>query len=223
MTDRTLALDARLYEYLLQIGLSESETMARLRAYTATHRLAKMQLAPEQGQFMRWLARLMGARRYLELGVFTGYSSLGVAEVLPEGGQIVACDVSDTFTSIARQFWREAGVEHKIRLVLQPALLTLQSLLDDGAAGSFDLALIDADKPNTPAYFEACLQLVRPGGVIAIDNIFLGGRVVAPQPEDPPGVHVMHAFNAALKHDERVDTVVLPFGDGLTLATVKPR
>lgn len=221
MTDKTLALDARLYQYLLAIGLTESPNMAKLRAFTATHRLAKMQLAPEQGQFMRWLARLMGVRRYLELGVFTGYSSLGIAEVLPADGQIVACDVSDTFTSIAREHWRAAGVEHKIQLVLQPALTTLQQLLDDGAAGSFDLALIDADKPNTPAYFEACLKLVRQGGVIAIDNIFLGGRVVEPQPQDPPGVHVMHAFNAALKHDKRVETVVLPFGDGLTLATVQ--
>lgn len=222
MTDRTLALDERLYDYLLKIGLTESPTMAKLRAYTATHRLAKMQLAPEQGQFMRWLARLMGARRYLEIGVFTGYSSLAVAEVLPPDGEVVACDVSDMFTTIAREHWREAGVAERIRLVLQPALTTLQELLDDGQAGHFDLALIDADKPNTPAYYEACLKLVRPGGVIAIDNIFLGGRVVEPQADDPPGVHVMHAFNGELKHDKRVELCVLPFGDGLTLATVRP-
>lgn len=221
MTDRTLALDERLYDYLLQIGLNESPAMARLRSVTANHRLAKMQLAPEQGQFMRWLARLMGARRYLEIGVFTGYSSLAVAEVLPDDGEVVACDVSDTFTTIAREHWHQAGVAGKIRLVLQPALSTLQALLDSGKAGGFDLALIDADKPNTPAYYEACLRLVRPGGVIAIDNIFLGGRVVEPQESDPPGVHVMHEFNAALIRDPRVEVVVLPFGDGLTLATVR--
>lgn len=221
MSVRTVALDERLYQYLLQIGLTESETMAKLRAVTAMHKQAKMQLAPEQGQFLRWLARLMGVRRYLELGVFTGYSTLAIAEVLPPDGEVVACDVSEAFTDIARQFWREAGVEDRIRLVLQPALLTLESLLEEGRVGAFDLALIDADKPNKPAYFEACLKLVRPGGVIAIDNVFLGGRVVEPKAEDPLGVQVMHAFNAALKHDERVDIVVLPFGDGLTLATVK--
>jgi predicted O-methyltransferase YrrM len=219
MTRCSLPLDQDLTAYLLQIGVTEHPVMRELREFTAGHRLAKMQIAPEQGQFLSWLVQLTGVTRYLEIGVFTGYSSLAVALALPPHGEVVACDVSPTFTDIARSYWHKAGVEDRIRLVLQPALQTLQQLLQEGQAGSFDLAFIDADKPGTPAYFEACLQLVRPGGVIAMDNIFLGGRVIEPQDSDPPGVHVMHAFNAALKQDPRVRLCVLPMGDGMTLAT----
>lgn len=219
MTSRTVPLDTPLHDYLMEIGVTEHPVMAELRAFTAGHRLAKMQIAPEQGQFMAWLAQLIGARRYLEIGVFTGYSALAVALAMPDDGEVVACDVSDTFTAIAREYWQKAGVAERIRLVLQPALATLEALLAEGRAGSFDLAFIDADKPAYPDYFEACLKLVRPGGVIAIDNIFLSGRVVSPRPEDPPGVHIMHAFNAGLKHDPRIRLAVLPVGDGLTLAT----
>ncbi|KUM01778.1 O-methyltransferase [Chromobacterium subtsugae] len=219
MTSRTVALDRALHDYLFNIGVAEHPVQRELREFTAGHRLAKMQIAPEQGQFMGWLARLIGARRYLEIGVFTGYSALTVALAMPEDGEVVACDVSDTFTAIAREYWAKAGVAGRIDLRLQPALNTLQTLLDDGRAGSFDLAFIDADKPSYRDYYEACLQLVRPGGVIAIDNIFLSGRVVAPKPEDPPGVHLVHAFNASLKADPRVHMCVLPVGDGLTLCT----
>lgn len=219
MTSRTVALDATLHHYLMDIGVTEYPVMRALREFTATHRLAKMQIAPEQGQFMGWLAQLIGARRYLEIGVFTGYSALAVALAMPADSEVVACDVSDTFTSIAREYWQQAGVAERIRLVLQPALQTLQQLLAEGRAGQFDLAFIDADKPSYRDYFEACLQLVRPGGVIAIDNIFLSGRVVAPRPEDPPGVHLMHAFNAELRDDARIRHCVLPIGDGLTLCT----
>ncbi|RXZ44535.1 class I SAM-dependent methyltransferase [Crenobacter cavernae] len=221
MTRRTMSLDNRLYDYLLGVGVNESPALARLREETANHRLAKMQLAPEQGALLQWLVRLTGARRYLEIGVFTGYSSLAVAEALPEDGQIVACDVSDTLTQIAREHWRAAGVDGKIELRLKPALETLAELLQQGQAGRFDIALIDADKPNTPAYFEACLELVRAGGVIAIDNVFLNGRVADPQPDGPPGVGILAAFNAALIADPRVDVTVLPMGDGLTLAHVR--
>ena len=219
MTRRSIPLGPDLNAYLMKIGLTEHPVMHALRAFTANHRLAKMQISPEQGQFMAWLARLTGARRYLELGVFTGYSALAMALALPEDGEIVACDVSESFTDIAREYWEKAGVAHKIRLVLQPALLTLQSLLEQGQTDRFDMAFIDADKPTTPDYFEACLKLVRPGGVIALDNIFLGGRVIEPLESDPPGVHVMHAFNAALINDPRVSVCVLPIGDGMTLAT----
>ncbi|WP_047237849.1 class I SAM-dependent methyltransferase [Chromobacterium subtsugae] len=219
MTSRTVALDRALHDYLFNIGVAEHPVQRELREFTAGHRLAKMQIAPEQGQFMGWLARLIGARRYLEIGVFTGYSALTVALAMPEDGEVVACDVSDTFTAIAREYWAKAGVAGRIDLRLQPALNTLQTLLDDGRGGSFDLAFIDADKPSYRDYYEACLQLVRPGGVIAIDNIFLSGRVVAPKPEDPPGVHLVHAFNASLKADPRVHMCVLPVGDGLTLCT----
>ncbi|TCP15202.1 putative O-methyltransferase YrrM [Crenobacter luteus] len=221
MTRRTLSLDGRLYDYLLGVGVKESPALARLREATAGHRLAKMQLAPEQGALLQWLVRLTGARRYLEIGVFTGYSALAVAEALPADGRVVACDVSDSFTRIAREHWRAAGVADRIDLRLAPALDTLAALLAEGRAASFDFALIDADKPNTPAYFEACLKLVRPGGVIAIDNVFLNGRVAEPQPDDPPGVAILAAFNAALRDDARVDATVLPIGDGLTLARVR--
>jgi len=217
MTRQTLSLDTSLSDYLLTIGVTESPLLRELREENAGHRLAKMQIAPEQGQLLGWLARLIGARRYLEIGVFTGYSSLAVMQALPGDGEIVACDVSDEFTRVARRYWEKAGVAERIRLVLQPAQKTLAELLAAGEAGRFDMAFIDADKPSYPAYFEACLQLVRPGGIIAIDNVFLSGRVVEPKPEDPPGVHILHEFNARLVNDERVHPVTLPVGDGLTL------
>ncbi|MCW3479632.1 class I SAM-dependent methyltransferase [Neisseriaceae bacterium JH1-16] len=217
MTRQTISLDSALSDYLLAIGVTESPLLRELREENASHRMAKMQIAPEQGQLLGWLARLIGARRYLEIGVFTGYSSLAVAQALPEDGEIVACDVSNEFTQVARRYWEKAGMTERIRLVLQPAINTLNELIAAGETGRFDLAFIDADKPSYPAYFEACLQLVRPGGIIAIDNVFLNGRVVDPKPEDPPGVHILHAFNASLVHDERVHHVTLPVGDGLTL------
>ncbi|QEL57377.1 class I SAM-dependent methyltransferase [Chromobacterium paludis] len=219
MTRHTVALDSALSAYLFDIAVTEHPAQRELREFTAGHRLAKMQISPDQGQFMGWLARLIGARRYLEIGVFTGYSALTVALAMPEDGQVVACDVSETFTAVAREYWAKAGVADRIDLRLQPALATLRELLAQGRAGSFDLAFIDADKPGYRDYYEACLQLVRPGGVIAIDNIFLSGRVVDPKPQDPPGVHLVHAFNASLKTDARVHMCVLPIGDGLTLCT----
>ena len=217
MTRQTISLDNALSDYLLAIGVTESPLLRELREENAGHRMAKMQIAPEQGQLLGWLVKLIGARRYLEIGVFTGYSSLAVVQALPDDGEIVACDVSNEFTQVARRYWEKAGVAERIRLVLQPAINTLNELIAAGDIGRFDMAFIDADKPSYPAYFEACLQLVRPGGIIAIDNVFLNGRVVDPKPEDPPGVHILHAFNAALVHDERVHHVTLPVGDGLTL------
>ncbi len=218
MTRRSVSVDNALNDYLISVGVTETPVQRELREFTATHRMAKMQIAPEQGQLLAWLARLIGVRRYLELGVFTGYSTLTMAQALPDDGEIIACDVSESFTDIARAYWQKAGVADRIRLELQPALLTLRTLIDEeGRAGSFDMAFIDADKPGTPDYYEACLTLVRPGGIIAIDNIFLGGRVVEPLASDPPGVHVMHAFNVSLAHDERVSPCLLPIGDGMTL------
>lgn len=219
MTRTTIAVDDQLAAYLLQIGVTEHPVQTALREFTATHRMAKMQISPEQGQFLAWLVKLLGVRRYLEIGVFTGYSALTVALAMGEQGSTVACDMSVEFTTIARDYWRQAGVEDSIALYVQPAVQTLQMLLDDGQAGSFDLAFIDADKTSYPQYYEACLQLVRPGGVIAVDNIFLNGRVVSPKPGDPPAVRAMQAFNASLKHDPRVVMSVLPIGDGMTLLT----
>ena len=218
MTRRTLGLDQDLNAYLLDIGVSEHPVLQELRRFTAAHRNAKMQISPEQGQFMAWLAQLIGARRYLELGVFTGYSAMALALALPADGQVVACDIRAEFTDVAREYWQKAGVSERIELMLGPALESVRRLLVEGQQASFDMAFIDADKPLTPDYYEACLQLVRPGGIIVLDNIFLSGRVLAPQAADPPGVHVMHAFHAALKSDARIRLSVLPVGDGLTLA-----
>ena len=217
MTRQTLHINLDLADYLLRVGVNEHPLLAQLRQETAAHRLAKMQVAPEQGRLLAWLVRLIGARRYLEIGVFTGYSSLAVALALPVDGEIVACDICEEFTQVARRYWQLAGVEQRIQLMMQPALVTLDELLASGAQGSFDMAFIDADKPGTPDYYQRCLQLVRPGGVIAVDNVLLGGRVLAPQAGDPPGVHIMRAFSENIAADTRVEQVMLPVGDGLTL------
>jgi len=176
-----------------------------------------MQSAPEQGQFMALLVRLMKARRTLEVGVFTGYSALMVALALPPDGQVVACDVSEEYTAIARRYWEAAGVAHKIDLRLAPALDTLDGLLAEGQAGSFDFAYIDADKVTYDAYYERTLALLRPGGLITIDNMFQGGRV-ADASVSTPSVDAVRALNEKLHHDERIDLSLLPLADGLTLA-----
>ncbi|MDU1534359.1 MAG: O-methyltransferase, partial [Neisseria sp.] len=169
-----------------------------------------------------WLARLLQAENYLEIGVFTGYSSTAVALVLPEHGKITACDINVTFTDIARETWQAAQVAHKITLHLQPALLTLDDLISQGESGSYDLALIDADKPPTPQYFERCLQLVRSGGVIAIDNVLLNGRVMGEAERDaPPSLNILQSFNRNLPDDSRIVPITLPVGDGLTLLLKK--
>ena len=217
MTRQTMTMSDDVASYLLQIGVTEHPVQRALREFTAGHRMAKMQIAPEQGQFLRWLVGLTGARRYLEIGTFTGYSALTVALAMGEQGSTVCCDMSVEFTTIARDYWQQAGVAERIDLYVQPAVQTLAMLLEQGGAGSFDLAFIDADKQNYPAYYETCLQLVRPGGIIAIDNILLNGRVVEPQPDHPRSVHVMHEFNARLLTDPRVSLCILPMGDGMTL------
>ena len=195
---------------------------AALRVRSAGHRLGKMAIAPEQAALLTWLARLMRAERYLEIGVFTGYSSTAMALALPEHGRISACDINVSFTDIARQSWADAGVAHKISLYLQPALLTLAELLEQGEALSYDIAFIDADKAPTPQYYEYCLQLVRPGGLIAIDNILLGGRVMQPaDSHSPPSLRILQDFNAALPRDPRIVPITLPVGDGLTLLLKK--
>lgn len=219
MTHRTLPLNESLAAYLLNMGITEHPVLQALREFTAKHRLAKMQIAPEQGQLLAWLAQLIQARHYIELGTFTGYSALAVALAMPQESEVVTCDVSDAFTAIAQNYWEAAGVSAKIKLFLQPAALTLETLLKEGRSDSFDLAFIDADKPNTLAYYEACLKLVRPGGIIGIDNVFLGGRVANASEADPPAVHNMQAFNLKVKSDSRVSICVLPIGDGMTLAT----
>jgi predicted O-methyltransferase YrrM len=217
MSRTTLPLDDRLYGYLLSVSLREPDVLRRLREETARHPQAEMQIAPEQGQFMGLLARLLEARKCLEVGVFTGYSALAVALALPFDGRLVACDVSEEYTSIARRYWQEAGVDQLIRLHLGPALGTLDRLLGDGEGGTFDFAFIDADKPNYSGYFERTLALLRPGGLVAVDNVLWSGKVADPAVRDPD-VDAIRALNEALLTDERIDLSLLPIGDGLTLA-----
>ncbi len=217
MSNRTLELTDALYEYLLDHSLRETEVMRMLRAETARLPNANMQIAPEQGQFMALLVRLMGARRALEVGVFTGYSALAVAQALPEDGMLLACDVSEAYTAIARKYWEAAGVARKIDLRLAPALDTLDALLRDGHEGAFDFAFIDADKQNYDAYYERTLRLLRPGGLVCIDNTLWGGKVVDPAPDDANARYI-RALNDKLHHDDRIDLSLLPLADGLTLA-----
>jgi predicted O-methyltransferase YrrM len=217
MSNRSISLTDSLYDYLLSVSLRESHLQRRLREETAADPMARMQISPEQGQFMALLARLTGARRCIEIGVFTGYSSLAVALALPAGGSIVACDVSEEWTSVARRYWAEAGVADRIELRLAPALATLDSLLAAGAGGTFDLAFIDADKTSYPAYYERSLLLLRPGGLVLVDNTLWSGRVADPEVADADTVALRH-FNDRLHRDDRVDLAMLPVGDGLTLA-----
>ena len=217
MSNRSITLNDSLYAYLLSVSLRESELQRRLREETAQDPMARMQIAPEQGQFMGLIARLMGARRCIEVGVFTGYSSLAVALALPMDGSIVACDVSEQWTSVARRYWAEAGVVDRIDLRLAPALETLDALLAAGGAGRYDLAFIDADKVNYLGYYERVLELLRPGGLVVVDNTLWSGRVADPEVADADTVALRH-FNEHLHHDARVDLSLVPIGDGLTLA-----
>lgn len=216
--NQTLPLTDKLYRYLINTGLREHPALTALREETASNRMAKMQIAPEQGQLLMFLGQLAGVRRYVEVGVFTGYSSLAMALTIPDDGEILACDMSLEFTTIARRHWRAAGVEQKITLHLRPGMITLQEQLDQGRAGYYDMMFIDADKRVYPEYYELALQLVRPGGLIVLDNMFLGGRVADATFEgETPGVAVIRQLNATLQQDSRVDYCLLPLGDGMTL------
>ena len=214
---RHLPLDARLYDYIVGHSLRDHPALAELRRVTAGMEHGGMQIGPDQGQFMQLLVKLLGARNCIEVGVFTGYSSLAVALALPPGGRIVACDVSAEWTAIGRKHWKMAGVEDKIDLRLGPATATLDALLAAGGAGTYDFAFIDADKPNYLAYYERCLELLRAGGLIAIDNTLWSGDVANPGKSDGNTV-ALRAFNDALHLDERIDLALLPVGDGVTLA-----
>lgn len=215
MSTRSIGLDDELYPYLLDVSLRESPLLAELRAETARLPEARMQIAPEQGQFMALLARLAGARRYLEIGTFTGYSTLAIAQALPSDGHVVACDLSREWTDIARRYWRRAGVEERIDLRLGPATETLQALRDDPATQPFDLAFIDADKTGYVDYYERCLELVRPNGLILVDNTLWYGRVAAPEVKDESTEAIRH-FNQYVADDDRVDLALAPVADGLT-------
>jgi predicted O-methyltransferase YrrM len=214
---RFLNITELLGDYVDAHTAPEHPAQKELRAATAKMRHSGMQIGADQGAFMALLVKLMGARRTIEIGVFTGYSSLAVALALPADGKIVACDVSEEWTAVAREYWRRAGVEHKIDLRLAPALGTLDALLAAGEAGRYDFAFIDADKGNYGAYYERCLQLVRAGGLIAVDNTLWGGAVVDPK-DDSNDTKAIRAFNDAVQGDSRVQATLLAVGDGLTLA-----
>ena len=216
MSSRTLNLDDPVYQYLLNHSLREHPAQMALREATRNHPHAVMQISPEQGQFMALLVRLLGARRTIEIGVFTGYSALSIALALPDDGRVLACDISDEYARVGVPHWQAAGVMHKIDLQLAPALLTLDARINAGEHGQYDFAFIDADKSGYDAYFERCLTLLRVGGMIAIDNTLWSGKV-ARLAEDADTA-ALQALNIKLHRDERVDLSMLPIGDGLTLA-----
>ncbi len=217
MSNNTINLTPTLYDYLLKKSLREPDVLQALRTQTYKMSMREMQISPEQGQFMRLLIELLGARKTLDIGVFTGYSALSVALALPPDGRVVACDINNEWTKIARHFWEKAGVSSKIDLRLAPALETLQRLLDEGEAGTYDFIFIDADKVNYPAYYELSLNLLRPGGLIAIDNVLFGGKVADPSVTDQ-NTEAIRLLNERILHDERVSISLVPISDGLTLA-----
>jgi predicted O-methyltransferase YrrM/uncharacterized protein with PIN domain len=216
MSNRILPITDELYRYALDHSLREHPAQAALREATRSHPYAGMQIAPEQGALMAMLVKLIGARRTIEIGVFTGYSALAVALALPADGRVLACDISDDYTRIGKPFWAQAGVADRIDLQLAPALATLDARLSAGEAGRYDFAFIDADKTSYEAYYERCLQLLRPGGLIVIDNTLWGGDVA--RPSESADTRALQALNDKLHHDERIDLCLLPFSDGVTLA-----
>jgi len=216
MTLRHIQFDDRLLQYVVDHSAREHPAQAALREATRAHPQAGMQIAPDQGQFMSLLVKLMGATRALEIGTFTGYSALTVALALPVDGRLLACDISDDYTRVGKPFWQQAGVAHKIELVLGPALATLDARLAAGEANHYDFAFVDADKTNYDGYYERCLRLVRPGGLIAFDNTLWSGAVAKPAKDGD--TRALRALNDKLHADERIDCALLTIGDGLTLA-----
>jgi predicted O-methyltransferase YrrM len=217
VTRHSINMTPKLYQYLVEASVRDDAVLRRLRRETAKLPMAGMQIAPEQGQFLTLLARLVDARKAIEVGTFTGYSSLSVARALPPDGTLICCDVSDAYTRIARKYWKLAGLHDRITLHLAPARQTLDRLIAEGEAGSFDFAFIDADKSNYRHYYERCLALLRPGGLIVVDNVLWGGSVIDKRKQDAD-TKAIRAFNLRLKKDKRVDLSLLPVGDGMTLA-----
>ena len=216
MSNQSIGLDKDLHQYVLKNSLQEDAVLAELREETAKLPQHNMQIAPEQGQFMAMLARLMGAKRYIEVGCFTGYSALAVTQAMPEDGRTIACDVSEEWTSIARRYWEKAGVNDRILLKLAPALQTLEALLVEGCEDTFDLAFIDADKGGYIDYFERCLELVRPGGLVMIDNVLWDRKVLEEEFGDED-TRAIHGFNEYIRDREEIEVSMVPIGDGLTL------
>jgi len=217
---KTYLAGKELTEYIRRVSVDEADVLRRLREETAVHPRAQMQIPPEQGQFFRVLIGMLQAKKTLEIGVFTGYSSLVTALALPPEGRIVACDISEEFTSVARRYWREAGVGQKIELRIGPAEKTLVSLLEEGHGESFDMSFIDADKTGYDTYYELSLKLVRPGGVIVLDNMLQEGGITDSSSTDPNTLAI-RALNEKLGRDQRVISALLSIADGVTLAWKK--
>ena len=217
MSSTTLGLEDTLLAYLRNHSLREPEVLKQLREETLKLPLGVMQVSPEQGQFMALLVRITGATRIVEIGTFTGYSSLVMALALPDSGKLITCDISEDYTNTARQYWQKAGVADRIELKLAPALETLDALLASGQTETFDMAFIDADKTEYIGYYERCLQLLKSGGLILVDNVLWGGRVARSEVEDSD-TNTLRQFNDLLHQDERIDLSMLPLGDGLTIA-----
>ena len=216
MSNRSIMLTPDLYAYLLDVSLRELPVLQALRAETATMPAANMQIAPDQGQFMALLVQLLGARRIIEIGTFTGYSGLVMALALPADGRLITCDISAEYTAIARRHWQQAGVAERIELRLAPATETLRALAAAGPAGAFDLVFIDADKESYRDYYELALPLLRAGGLIIVDNVLWNGAVIDASKQDAD-TNAIRAFNRAVQRDERVEISMIPVGDGLTL------
>lgn len=214
---KNLTLSETLHQYLLSVSLQEAEVLKQLREATAKLPMSRMQIAPEQGQFMALLIKLIRAKKTLEIGVFTGYSTLVVALALPEDGHIIACDVDEQYTNIAQQYWQQAGIKQKIDLRIAPALETLDKLIATRQENTFDFAFIDADKRNYDNYYERTLKLIRPGGLIAIDNVLWSGKVADPENADKRTIAIRE-FNQKLHQDPRINLSLIPIADGLTLA-----
>lgn len=220
MSSETLSLTPQLYDYMLENSLREPAVLQALRAETKNQTMAQMQICPEQGQLMRLLIEMLGAKKTLDIGTYTGYSALSVALALPPEGKVYACDVDENWTRVARDFWQQAGVNDKIQLILAPAAETLQKFIDKGESGTFDFAFIDADKANYDEYYEKSLQLIRQGGLIAIDNVLWGGDVADPCINDA-STTMFRKLNRKIHGDNRVTMCMVPIGDGLTLARKK--
>ena len=220
MSNQTISITDSIYKYLCDNSLREDKNLSSLRAHTYRMEQRNMQISPEQGQFMQLLIKVLNAKNTIEVGVFTGYSSLCVALALPDNGKIIACDISTKYTDIAEKYWEDANVRNKIDLRIGPAIDTLKTLIDKGMSNTFDFSFIDADKINYDNYYEMCLQLLRPGGLIAIDNVLWSGDVADIRINDID-TESIRSLNKKLHKDSRVDISLLPIGDGLTLALKK--
>ncbi len=217
MSNTTLDLSPELHKYLLSVSVTETDLLQALRKETLAQEMSIMQISPEQGQMMHLLLKLINAKNAIEIGVYTGYSSVIIASALADSGKLIACDISEDWTGIARKYWQQAGIEQKIDLRLAPAVDTLQQLLDDGNRQKFDFIFIDADKENYSRYFDYSVELLKPGGLIMVDNVLWSGRVIDAESNDADTVAI-RAFNKKLLHDSRVEISMIPISDGVTLA-----